>query len=369
MAPFKMERGVPSLTLLLYAAFVPCALLCSQNWLWFGGMAAAGGGAVLLDIFHRVERQFAPHALPSNASLTQDAAILAKVLSTTLIPILLATYGGASYVFATTLTAEAADCTVSKLPRLLEDGFARFACRDGFVATDLQVGIPAWDAGAAGRRLEWDGWVAEERALEQRSYTVGTSVGSRFGYAAPIFKSREAAAAGAPPVAWAVSAGRPIGGHACDGGGVCGFFAGPLQQAWTQLPSHGSFGEEWGFNITHFSTSQMEQAVMEARKAHDMPPSADADQTFVVVSSAADYFSFAYPMLYALVALLCVGALDRCSVLVDARVLAESEELLQSQVSYDRLRLKDSMEDGPGLLEAAAGFWDDPLHTKCRTVG
>jgi hypothetical protein len=76
----------------------------------------------------------------------RDLVQAARFLSTTLLPMILASFMGASFLVTATWFGTSADnCSVQQLSHLEVEGFTHFACRDGFVAVDMQVGVPAWE--------------------------------------------------------------------------------------------------------------------------------------------------------------------------------------------------------------------------------
>merc|ERR1719271_258388 len=96
---------------------------------------------------------------------------------------------------------------------------------------------------------------------------------------------------GAAPVAWAVSAGRPLVDLA-EGQDLSGIFAGPLRDLWGQFEAVPRFGYNWGFNITHFGHAEMLSAVEAVKNSSSREQwggEAGRSEPFVVAQSIYEY--------------------------------------------------------------------------------
>jgi len=356
MVSFKKEWGLPLGALGAYALFIPCLLLCSANMQLAMLAAALGLAVIVCDLALTVERYILPNevleARSGEVPLLLDLVVVLRVLSTTLAPGIMASFGGASFLALTSFGHLAEGCQVADLPRLAMEGYTAFACHDGFVHVGMQTTGAAWENHPAGSR--------------------------GLGYVAPIFTSRDAFAAGDAPVAWAVKAGSRVRQSICDDLAMqtCGFFAGRLQEEWNKFPAFSRFGQAWGYNITHFSADNMLKAVEDLRTDPEHPlPRASTEvagqEAFVVAEGPTEYFGIASPLLYVTYTLLAVGLLDRISAAAHGRVLAMEEEG-NLATDYDQLVLQ-GFSDVPaaaaeagqvnGLWAQVDAFWNDPLNT------
>lgn len=308
----RPELTLPLITCASYVIFIPLTIYSALHPALIILMCAAGLAVAGCEVLMMVDRHVAPSTgtRKTIASpwyvLVQEILQITRVLSTTIVPILLATFGGASFVVVMQMQNFADQCSVTDLAMLSKADFMGFGCTDGVVAVSLQLGMPAWG----------DQPMEERRRLSE-AVTVGESEGDRWGFIAPIFQSDEAFLNNAPPVAWAVKAGTPIRRSICDDDsalpGTCGFFAAPLKESWRKFPAPAKFGEGWGFNITHFSREEMADAIAEVRRRNPHRNLGDEmeEPVFVVAESIRQYFGLAYSCLWVLATLLCIGLIDR----------------------------------------------------------
>jgi len=382
-------RRVPFLVAVLYAAFVPATLFCALHWslfilTWVLGICIF----VLSGLVWVVERQSATSHWKDQAicGLCRDATQFVRLAFTILFPMFLVFFEGTSCLVGVVLEklSKGADpCSVRQLSHLEATAYMRFACADGFIAVDLQMGVPAWsgpvsqseqqqaisgwfshrlvhtihrhedeDSGgggggssvgslsSSGAASSNDGqnWfpteappkmrspaVVEAEAATVSSHTVGKSEGNRFGFVAPVYVSFEDFEAGEGPVAWAVKAGQPVRrSHCPDDTGIhrtCGMFALRLQKQWASLPRTPDwFGRRWGFNITHFSYEQMLHAREELINRYpDLNLTGLSKPTFVVAEDVQQYFGRSYSVLWVVISLLMLGFMDRIVSMFSAR--------------------------------------------------
>jgi len=314
-------------------------------------MVVTGFVAVIAKIASRVDRFVSPNEVIDHravrAPILQEMVSVIWVVSTTVFPGILASFGGGSFVFGQMVQPVAQDCRVAELPGLAMQGFGGFACRDGFIAVDMQISVEAWQD-----------LPEEDRGL---------------GFVAPIFQSRAAAATGAAPVAWAAKAGSRVRDSWCDsgygfgGGGTCGLFAEKLEGSWSGfIAPKLNFGQAWGFNITHFPIRTMLNASTKLRQAHAWPANMAVGgvETFVVAENFVEYFGQANAWLYVTLTLLAVGCLDRLYIYTDSRVWEQKED---SRANYEGMIVQTVDHHAPsdaGLFDQVSGFWNDPLSTK-----
>mmetsp|Transcript_116582 Transcript_116582/g.376358 ORF Transcript_116582/g.376358 Transcript_116582/m.376358 type:complete len:444 (+) Transcript_116582:52-1383(+) len=391
---FEREWHIPCLALAIYVAFVPLTILCAVHWAIGGLMWAAGLASALLESVMWVERRIEPIEDTRKLASTpcqfvmRDVAQGVRLLTTTILPILLASFQGASFIVAATQTGHRAEgCSVTQLRQFADAGFSSFSCSDGFIAVDMQLGVPAWSAGTSegrqlsslsgataaalpGARRELLGrpGIGSLDSPDQRARTVGESEGQRFGFVAPVFASTSAFIRGEQPVAWAVKAGSPVKRSVCDDSlgmpGTCGFFALKLQEHWARfLVAPSWFGMSWGFNITHFTVAEMMMGVETLRwkypKANLTEP---GHPIFIVAEDVRQYFGSAYSWLWVVLTLLGVGLLDRLVAVFDKQALAEG-----ATSEYNEMVIQTAFplpEKARGILEEAGEVWNDNLNTR-----
>jgi len=387
--PFGQKmRRLAVMVAMLYAAFVPMSLLCSLHWTlfiltWILGICSF----VLSGLVWMVERHNAnPHWKEQViCGVCRDATQFVRLAFTILFPMFLAFFEGTSFLVGLsmeTLSQRADPCSVRQLSQLDATGYMQFACADGFIAVDLQLGVPAWgtavsqreqrqalsglfmhrmgrhvihrqphkeDSGDEGSGIDDGGGgggheggsdskpsspdVVEAEATEWKTHNVGESKGNRFGYVAPLYESFAHFEAGEGPVAWAVKAGQPVKrSHCPDDVGIhrtCGMFALRLQNRWRSLSRTPDwFGQRWGFNITHFSYEQMLDAREELiRRFPDLNLTSLIEPTFVVAEDVQEYFGRSYSILWVVMSLLILGFMDRMAGLFSSRSVMDYEKV------------------------------------------
>uniref|UniRef100_A0A7S2KY14 Uncharacterized protein n=1 Tax=Zooxanthella nutricula TaxID=1333877 RepID=A0A7S2KY14_9DINO len=371
MFVFKKDPALPVLALLCYIALIPCTLFCAAHLALVVLMCVLALTVMLVELVAMVDRQVAPNDVTDSHSLVHDVVVVARVLCTTLLPAALATFGGASFFLVVAMGPVAENCKVASLPLLAKQGFVSFACTDGFVLPDLQVGVPAWqDLPAERRRLgDTRGGELGGDVDGKGVWTASASEGDRLGFVMPVFDSRRSFDDGKPLAAWAVKAGQPVRRSDCDDGrltGTCGIFASRLQASWSGYPAPRFFGKPWGFNITHFSASQMRRASrlwaeLRGLKERDELP-AETDQAFIIVEPARAYFGPAYPALCVVLSLFGLGLLDRLGAAADSRALYADTKRVEPSYAH-RLVQQQGPPPEAGLAETLSGFWNDPLNT------
>jgi len=368
------QWNVPLLALVIYIVFVPLTLCSALHWtvvalMWLAGMAVA-----LMESISWVDRRV--ELLEDESSrnplklrvVMRDMFWVLRLLCTTVGPILLASFQGASFVVtATQLGSTVQNCSVSQLPQLSAAGVTLFRCIDGYIAVDLQMGVPAWGQlkGQTSSLMVAPAAVRAQEASTDGKRTVGYSKDHRFGFTAPIFRSHAAFARGEGPVAWAVKAGSPVKRSVCafnmNMPGTCGFMAEQLQEHWKRyFIAPKWFGMTWGFNITHFSRSEMLAAVQAVRgRFASTNLTGPTTPTFVVAEDYQEYFGLAYPLLWVTGTLLLIGFLDRLVTVLDGVPnWAEEEDNYTKMVA--NLELSRPGTDR-SILDEAAGFWNDSL--------
>eukprot|EP00932_Pfiesteria_piscicida_P022842 SRR837773.9585.p1 GENE.SRR837773.9585~~SRR837773.9585.p1 ORF type:complete len:350 (-),score=62.74 SRR837773.9585:58-1011(-) len=295
---------------------------------------------ILMKTVLRVRRLVAPQTvLDENhvrSPLLLELISVLRVLTTTLVPVLLATFGGGSPVLVEMLAPAAQDCSVRELGGLLAQGYHTFNCQDGFVATQLQRSI----------RINKD--MPEEQ--------------QRLGFVAPVFTSRGARAAGEAPVAWAVQVDGQVESP-WRRRGICGFFAWPLQHhmAVFNAPRSG-FGEAWGFGLSQFSHEDMAAAAGKIRVAYGLPQESftPGDEVFIVTKTIRQFFGCGTACLWAMIGLLAVGLLDRLHDFADGRVIVV-EDGFNRYVGLVRSDEDHLSQVGCADLAQVSGYWNQPL--------
>eukprot|EP00931_Biecheleriopsis_adriatica_P006891 TRINITY_DN108234_c0_g1_i1.p1 TRINITY_DN108234_c0_g1~~TRINITY_DN108234_c0_g1_i1.p1 ORF type:complete len:444 (+),score=58.71 TRINITY_DN108234_c0_g1_i1:84-1415(+) len=315
--------------MLLYCAVIPLAVLCSLRYVAVP-MFLIGILVIILDVVSMSRKDRYKDFTTSYHRLLHDFAQLSRSLGTTLLPMTLAYFGGASFYMVSLMQGTASGCRVAELSKLAESGYLSFACVDGYVAADLQVGVPAWKNEGEISQLHPDqemmAVVAEHHILggrrlahiEPMPLIIGNSPERRYGFVAPIFTSEQAYYRNEQPVAWAVKAGQPVRWSECDDNEgllkTCGLFAHKLWTSWEGTSVVPNFGASWGFNITHFHPQNMLHARNLARqKFPDKNLGSELHDTFVVAEAPEEYFGPAYPLFWITVTLLCLGFFDHCS--------------------------------------------------------
>jgi hypothetical protein len=316
--------------LLCYVGFIPSAMLCSLNQYLFYIAACFGMAAILLECVVLVEK----HGRKENASvvllLVQDIVEVLKIMAATLVPMMMLTWGGASFAFVALLHSHADGCNVTELGRLGTEGYLSFNCKNGFTAPFIQEHIHAWSE-PAGRRLRMAHHAMHHAPVHHAEGGNATEASygliSADGYVAPVFMTRDHFLAGAAPVAWAVKAGSPVSTSQCDlyPQGSCGIFAITLRDLWREFEAVPRFGANWGFNITKFKVATMKKAAKTVQDRHPRddwgPEAGSSDAPFVIMEDFTAYFGSAIPLLWVSVALLSVGFKERLAQMADFKRL------------------------------------------------
>merc|ERR1712048_761132 len=108
-----------------------------------------------------------------------------------MLPTCLACFGGASFIVTLeVLGRRIVGCSVNDLSSLAAKGFTGFSCLDGFIAVDMQIGVPAWtgpyDVNAAETQqrdtVEDVPSHSIAEAWNEGRWTIGKSAGNRFGF-------------------------------------------------------------------------------------------------------------------------------------------------------------------------------------------
>jgi len=118
--------------------------------------------------------------------LCRDVMHVMRLAFTILFPMLVVSFDDASFILAALsqyISPSADACSVRQLPQLDAASVMNFACVDGFIAVDLQIGIPAW------------GGASPERAGHMLSQSMATVHRSVPGYSPvsdrrPMYDSR-----------------------------------------------------------------------------------------------------------------------------------------------------------------------------------
>eukprot|EP00746_Dinoflagellata_sp_MGD_P087200 gnl/MRDRNA2_/MRDRNA2_34612_c0_seq1.p1 gnl/MRDRNA2_/MRDRNA2_34612_c0~~gnl/MRDRNA2_/MRDRNA2_34612_c0_seq1.p1 ORF type:complete len:428 (-),score=49.09 gnl/MRDRNA2_/MRDRNA2_34612_c0_seq1:91-1374(-) len=374
--------------LVCYLLFIPCVLFCSYNLYLFAGMCCLCVIVLLLEclvLVEKLQRKESSKAGIITHMLLEMCDIL-KIMSSTLVPILMLTLGGGSFAFLVKLSPHIQDCGVTSLGQLSNSGYMTFECNDGYIATDLQQNIDAWNGTIVGRRL------LPERKLRMMHHAahvvhhahhaagVPYGLAPQKGYAAPVFTSRAAWESGAAPVAWAVRAGRPIMAKYCGrinatNRKACGVFASSLRRLWMQFPppaSHLHFGEAWGYNITMFDPAHMRQAALAVQQKFPRdnwgPTPGSASVPFVIPESVEEYTGAAITILWVSAALLLMGTIDRCAQFAESRRAKDVHPLSSPRVAayYSQLGHLQAnaidVEEDRDLTTEMKSMWNDPLN-------
>jgi len=161
-----MAGRLPVIAAVLYVAFVPITLFCALHWTlfiltWILGICIfVLSGLVWVLQRHSTSPHWKDHAI---CGVCRDATQFVRLAFTILFPMFLVFFEGTSFLVAVTLeilSKEADPCSVGQLAQLEATGFMRFACVDGFVAVDLQMGVPAWSGPVNERKQQQaiSGW-------------------------------------------------------------------------------------------------------------------------------------------------------------------------------------------------------------------
>eukprot|EP00931_Biecheleriopsis_adriatica_P053893 TRINITY_DN31654_c0_g1_i2.p1 TRINITY_DN31654_c0_g1~~TRINITY_DN31654_c0_g1_i2.p1 ORF type:complete len:520 (+),score=80.23 TRINITY_DN31654_c0_g1_i2:85-1644(+) len=328
------DDNLPTFSMVLYLVLIPLVICCAHRYV-VGPMLVLGSVMIVIDVNAMVTKDKHKEFMTPIHRLLHDIFQLMRSLGTTMLPMALAYFGGASFYLTTELAKTALDCSVAELPRLVDSGYTAFACRDGYVAADVQVGVPAWKSlheismlhphkdavqGIVAHSIEVNrfGGRRLEGFAEEGPVLLGHSPTNRYGYVAPIYTSHEAFIQNQSPVAWAVKAGSPVRWSECsDRKGLmktCGMFAAKLWKDWRDASIIPGFGSAWGYNITHFHPTNMLHARNQARKHFaSIDLGHEVNDTFVVAEAVDEYFGPAYPYFWITVTLLGLGLVDRCS--------------------------------------------------------
>eukprot|EP00931_Biecheleriopsis_adriatica_P009684 TRINITY_DN110756_c0_g1_i1.p1 TRINITY_DN110756_c0_g1~~TRINITY_DN110756_c0_g1_i1.p1 ORF type:complete len:447 (+),score=85.81 TRINITY_DN110756_c0_g1_i1:56-1342(+) len=343
--PDAMDHSTIAGAVVCVYCLVTLLTLCCSNPYAATAMFLVNAVAVILDlIITSGKDKHKSFASPCHR-LGHDMVQLARSLCTTLVPACLAYFGGGAFYIAARIQPTAYGCSVADLADLARAGYFSFACKDGYVAADVQVGVPAWKTRKEiailnpERESEEAERVAENIALRRHTFggrrlqgdespvkLLGRSPTDRYGFAAPIYTSQQALQRNELPVAWAVKAGQPVRWSQCPDSDnflkTCGIFAEKFWHQWRDISIVPEFGSSWGMNITHFHPKNMlhaEHAVKSLFPARHISWSPHA--TFIIAEAPQEYFGSACTCFWIAVSLLCLGSFDRI-----ARCLYQSVE-------------------------------------------
>lgn len=274
--------------------------------------------------------------------LLHDLTQVLRILATSLLPMMLLTVGGAGFVLKLAMLPRYDACNVQQLQEIAAQGhsFSSFACDDGFVATNMQLGAPAWKG----------------------SHVVHSDF-QHLAFAAPVFDDQQALIDGKAPVAWAVKAGRPVKTSQCQDSrgaiGLCGFFQDPLKVALSNLSSPIIDGESFGLNITHANRDDFLAAIVLVQRKYpkaNLP--LDPTTVLVVVETIQEYFGTAYSFAWVTATLFGIGILDRVNGLLGYDTPEENQG-----PKYQKMHRQDEPSDHTGdMISELASFWADPLN-------
>lgn len=369
-----------------YLGFVPTALFCSYNEYIFYTMTCFSFAVCLLECVCLVEKHGRKEEREGHGAtmllILQDVTELLKILCTTLVPVMMLTWGGGSFAFVVKVHRSAVGCNVHDLGRLGQEGYMSFFCTNGHVGLDIQESTDCWNETIARRRLRMAHHShAVHHAVHHGKHGGGNESGAawkpyetRKGWVAPIFESKKAFEEGkAPPVAWAVKAGQPVAIAQCEmfPRGTCGMWAVPLYNIWRGFEATPHFGEGWGFNITHFQDTEMKNGAMRVRAKH---PRADwgeepggLSQPFVIAEDWGEYFGYAVPLCWVSCALLAVGFIDRLAQLANFKSLKPLREDSMRDQKYNSMPIIHEsaleVEEERGYLAEMMHMWNNPLNT------
>lgn len=270
-------------------------------------------------------------------AICQEMLHAVRAIVTTIVPLLLLTYGGGSFALETLLHRQDNSCTSIRELVAMDSRTLSFQCANGYVATELQANVTSWHSAApamnpfAARRLRMMHHAAHHMMHHSIHHGGSGTVGGRPaspGFAAPVFESYEHYQNAGMPVAWAVSAGGPVRHAQCSSSalaGVCGFFASRLRSVWNNTVAPPHFGSQWGFNITRFDEPEMHQAAnLSLQKLYDsrgIIETVTMDTVtalpFIIAEDSWSYCGSGWTMLFFSAALLGLGLMDRCIMICD----------------------------------------------------
>lgn len=339
--------------------FIPAALFSSYNMYICYLALCLCFATITLECIVLVESHMQKSTGDTLGSLLmwlENTIELVKILGTTLAPLGMLIAGGGSFAFLVKLQQSADSCNVGTLAELGRSGYVSFFCTDGFVASEMQHGVAAWNISAGGAGLI-----------------------PAMGYTAPLFASRSAFEQGNAPVAWAVKAGQPVSPNECDRHpqGTCGFFVQPLRKAWQEFQAPMGFGESWGFNITQFSDEEMRASVamvmIKSPRANWGALAGTADMPFVITEDFGDYFGHAVIYMWVSVALAIIGLIDRLLVLRRSPAMrSDSRTLVDDSAwcGHDGGNVVHCVEEAAVEMEEERSFrqelvamWANPLNS------
>lgn len=343
---------------------------------------------VLLEVWILVEN----HGRKENASVfvgvLQDMTELFKIMGTTVLPVLMLTWGGGSFCAVIKMQPGNVGCNLAKLKQVTDEtpNLLTFQCRDGYVPTDIQEHIDAW-AVSASRRLR-----VRAHIVHHHGNATIARVHAK-GYVAPIFESITAYREGQPPLAWAVKAGQPVKVAPCAEfpRGVCGILVNPLRDLWMSYKEAPGFvrlhfGDAWGFNITQFEDKHMKAGALAVQQKH---PRSDwggipgsPEMPFVIAENVTTYVGMAVPLLWVSIALMGAGCIDRLAVVAEAKKKhsgdADDEEDEDENGDprnhhYNHMPIVEAsaieVEEERGLGSEVWAMWNDPLNTPRPIAG
>lgn len=145
------------LAVVSHVAFLTVAMFCALHWTlfvltWILGIFSF----VLAGLTWIVKQHGSTHCYkkPGVCGLCRDVVHVIRLALTILLPMLLASFDDSAFLLAVdseSISTRADTCSVRQLPQLYAAGYMSFECADGFIAVDLQMGIPAWDGTKPGR--------------------------------------------------------------------------------------------------------------------------------------------------------------------------------------------------------------------------
>lgn len=390
-----------TIALLCYCGLVPLIVMTGWDVGVMYTMLTFGMVVICIDIYLLINRgdhsslqhadnvEAATYDSPERSmksacvTMMRDVLVLFRVVSTTLIPMLLVSLGGAGFAINAQAQKRSRDCSVKALRDLEKAGYFSFSCFDGYMPLEYQVGVPAWKTNtppSEGRRLALKvkaGGGSTAAALRNGGAVQSenaTDPGEQFGWVVPVFQSELDFEAGEAPVAWSVKAGSKVSSPSQDRFlGYQGMFAMALQAQMQDYYAMPGYGEDWGFNITHFAREDMLNAVAFARGTFPQLNLGDASvpPVFVITENFVRYFGIAYTLTFVVYTLLAIGLLDRINDFFNAaigswepaRPMPSRSQLPTSDPRYEQLTFTDAPErdEGKTLMEQFTAVWTSPL--------
>eukprot|EP00927_Polykrikos_kofoidii_P054448 TRINITY_DN48860_c0_g1_i1.p1 TRINITY_DN48860_c0_g1~~TRINITY_DN48860_c0_g1_i1.p1 ORF type:complete len:471 (-),score=77.61 TRINITY_DN48860_c0_g1_i1:250-1590(-) len=185
-----MVARVASIALVVYLVFVPMTVFCALGLATFALMVISAVVVVSLEMVILADRWGITEKEDESdpwkiVAMCQDMFQAVRIIMTTLIPILLMTAGGGSFLM-TEMTQRhfGGDgdslCNVNDLSAIQKEGFASFTCKEAYVALEFEVASEAW------RASDYDADAPVVTPGEEPTHCSGRCV-----YVAPVFASRE----------------------------------------------------------------------------------------------------------------------------------------------------------------------------------